>query len=82
MRTTLTLDDDVVAMIDRTRKARDQSFREVVNEALREGLQRLGEPKPHRKPFRTESVDLGEIYLPNIDNIAEVLDLVEGEWRR
>ena len=48
MRTTLTLDDDVAAMLERLRKAREQSRKELVNEALRQGLKQMfvidGEP--------------------------------------
>lgn len=37
MRTTLTLDDDVAAMIDRERERTGESQREVVNRLLRRG---------------------------------------------
>lgn len=38
-------------------------------------------PDPPRKhtPFRTESVDLGHCLLPNVDKVAHVLAVVEGE---
>lgn len=79
MRTTLTLDDDVAAALERLRKARDASLKEVVNEALRRGLKELGgAPKP-RTPFRTQSVDLGRPQLASIDNIAEVLAIAERD---
>jgi Ribbon-helix-helix protein, copG family len=38
MRTTLTLDDDVAAALERLRKSRDASLKDLVNEALRRGL--------------------------------------------
>ncbi len=38
MRTTLTLDDDVVALIQRQARNRGDSFKHIVNEALRRGL--------------------------------------------
>ena len=41
MRTTLTLDDDVAAMIERIRRAREASLKDIVNEALRRGLSDL-----------------------------------------
>ena len=41
MRTTLSLDDDVAALLERVRKAKDASLKEVVNAALREGLVRM-----------------------------------------
>ena len=39
MRTTLTLDDDVAALLDRRTKLTGQSFKQVVNDAIRSGLQ-------------------------------------------
>ena len=41
MRTTLTLDDDVAAALERLRRARDASLRDIVNDALRRGLSDL-----------------------------------------
>jgi len=43
MRTTLNLDDDVAALIERVRKATNASLKEVINAALREGLVRMVE---------------------------------------
>jgi hypothetical protein len=79
VRTTLTIDDDVAAMLERLRRNRDTSLKDLINEVLRRGLRDMdSRPKP-RKPFRTRSVDLGTPLLPNIDNIAEVLAIIEGE---
>jgi hypothetical protein len=44
MRTTLSLDDDVAVLLEQMRKARDTTFKRVVNDALREGLARLSSP--------------------------------------
>ncbi|MDE3168150.1 MAG: hypothetical protein KGN36_20275, partial [Acidobacteriota bacterium] len=50
--------------------------KQVVNDALREGLARLTSPaEPHA--FRTHPVDLGNCYFPNLDNVWDVLDEVE-----
>ena len=38
MRTTLTLDDDVAALLEMTRQLNGLSFKQIVNEALRAGL--------------------------------------------
>lgn len=82
MRTTLTLDDDVAAKIERLRKTRNQGLKDLVNEALREGLKHLSAPPPKRAPFRTKSVDLGRCLLGNVDNVAEVVAIAEGEHFR
>jgi hypothetical protein len=79
MRTTLTLDDDVAARIERLRRTRNVSLKDLVNEALREGLKQLAAPQEKRAPFRTEAVDLGRCLLGNVDNVAEALAVAEGE---
>ena len=53
MRTTLTLDDDVIDKAKAVAAKRCLTFRAVVNEALRIGLQEVGKPAT-RRPCRTE----------------------------
>jgi adenine-specific DNA glycosylase len=79
MRTTLTLDKDVAAVLERLRKTRDESLKDLVNEALREGLKRMATPRRKHVPFRTGSVDLGRCLLPSVDNVAEVIAVAESE---
>ena len=79
MRTTLTLDDDVAVALERLRRRRDASFKDIVNDALRRGLSDLSmRPKQH-EPFQTQSVALGRLRLASIDNISESLAVAEGE---
>ena len=82
MRTTLTIDDDIATQLDRMRRDRETSLKGIVNEALRHGLQAMTSPPSPREPFRTRSVDLGKPLIDNLDNLSEVLDAVEGVWRR
>lgn len=77
MRTTLTIDPDVAVQLERLRRERDASLRDVVNDTLRRGLQDIGAPK-HRKPFRTKTFDGGTPLIP-LDNVAEAIALAEGE---
>ena len=79
MRTTLTLDDDVAAALERLRRARRGTFRDLVNEALREGLKGLTSPPRKRQRFRTRVVDLGRCSFGNVDNVAEVLAVAEDD---
>jgi len=79
MRTTLTLDADVAALIERLRKTRGVGLKDLVNEGLREGLKKMALPPRKRAPFRTESIDLGRCLLANVDNVAEVLAVADGE---
>ena len=79
MRTTLTLDDDVAAALERLRKSRDASLKQLVNEALRRGLEEMrGRPK-RREPLQTRSVALGRVRVSSIDDIGEALAIAEGE---
>jgi hypothetical protein len=79
MRTTLTLDDDVVARIERLRRERNASLKDIVNDALRRGLDDSARGSKQKEPFKTQGVDLGRLRLPSIDNISESLAAVEGE---
>ena len=82
MRTTLTLDADVAARLKaRTRKT-GRSFRDVVNEALRRGL----EPEAgrgRRERFAVQARDLGRV-APGVtlDNIEQLLEQLEGPLHR
>jgi predicted DNA-binding ribbon-helix-helix protein len=80
MRTTLTLDDDVAVKLERLRESRRTSLKALVNEALRLGLRGMEQPPaPKTKPFRTRSVSLGRCFFDNIDNVAEVIAIAEGD---
>jgi hypothetical protein len=80
MRTTLSLDKDVAAALERVRKARKASLKAVVNEALRQGLARMAAPPPApRRAFRTRPLSLGRCLVGNVDNVADVLAVAEGE---
>ena len=60
MRTTITLDPDVEALVKRVMRDRGVSFKEAVNEAIRTGATR-GRP---RRAFRTKVRSMG---VPRID---------------
>jgi hypothetical protein len=79
MRTTLTLDDDVAAALERARKQKDASLKEVVNAALRKGLPELARPPRGQKKFRTRPLSLGKCLVPSLDNVARVLAIAEGD---
>ena len=79
MRTTLTLDRDVAALLQQTHRSRGGSFKAVVNEALRQGLRQMSAPSPGRAaPYRTPTVDLGRCLQASLDDVAEVLAVAEG----
>lgn len=82
MRTTLTLDDDVAALLKRIATKERGSFKEIVNKALRLGLGALKQPGPSRTPFKTTGFDLGPSLVGSLDNVEEVLARVEGEHHK
>ena len=82
MRTTLTIDDDVVVELERIRKARDLGFKEVINDALRLGLRQMADRPKRKKPFRTRTFHTGGLLVKSIDNVAELLAEIEGETFR
>ncbi len=72
MRTTITLDDDVAAAIDRLRHDRRLGLSEAVNELIRAGLV----ARPRRRPFRSRSQPLG--LRIDVTNIGEALEELDG----
>lgn len=82
MRTTLTLDEDVAAKLQAEARRSGHSFKETVNETLRRGL--LASPaKPPEGPFRVKTRDLGRLQPGlSLDNIASLLEQVEGPLHR
>lgn len=79
MRTTLTLDEDVAAELERIQQDRQTTFKEVVNEAIRHGLRQMTRPPRRRKRYRTRTVSLGRCLIGSLDDVAEVLAVAEGE---
>ena len=79
MRTTLTLEDDVAKGLQQLKERRRASLKSVVNEALRAGLERLLAPTPRRRARHRTGTFRGEPLVDNVDNVAEVLALAEGE---
>ena len=77
MRTTLTLDDDVAQRLDQLRRADPtRRYKDLVNDALRTGLERLATPSV--VPFRTEGVAVGRCLLPSLDDTGSVLEWLDS----
>jgi len=76
MRTTLTLAPDVAARLKSLSKG--GRFKDIVNEALRRGLERM-EAKEPRSDYRIRPWK-GEPKRTDLDNIGEVLAEIEGDW--
>jgi len=65
MRTTLTLDDDVLKAAKRRAREQDRPLKDVINEALRQGLAMSDARQPPAYTFRLKTVD-GRL-LPGVD---------------
>jgi hypothetical protein len=79
MRTTLTLDSDVAATLNRLRVQKGLTLKEAVNEALRLGLGAMEHPGTTRPPYRTPSTSLGNCLIGSLDDVSEALAMAEGE---
>jgi hypothetical protein len=77
MRTTLTLDPDVAAMLKKEMRQQKATLKETINRALRMGLQ-AAEAQPAQAPYRIKPWNTGP-FLINIDDVSEALILAEGE---
>ncbi len=76
MRTTLTLDDELVRAVKRIAGKRGTSFRAVVNEALGAGIRAIESP-PSRSRYRTKVFEVS--ILPGVDpyKLGQVADEAE-----
>ncbi len=78
MRTTLTLDDDVLKLARKTAARENRTLRDVINEALRQGLALRNQRKRTRYVFRLKTVS-GRV-LPGVDlhDRDKLFDLLDG----
>lgn len=84
MRTTLTLDDDVAAAIERRRRELDHTLKQEVNDLIRAGLAQIEQEDRRRERlprFRVEPFDVGEL-LVDVDDVSAALEVAEGPWYR
>lgn len=76
MRTTVSLDEDVAAAVQRLRRERGIGLSEALNRLARAGLTvKRGGP-----PFRQRAVKLG--LKVDVTNVAEALELLDGPAAR
>lgn len=76
MRTTITLEPDVEALLQKLIAERSFSFKEAVNFAIREGL---STQKPPRPPYIQPVFDLGECRIPGNWSAQALSDAFEDE---
>ncbi len=81
MRTTITLDNDVLERARAISVKLRTPFKTVINEALRTGLDHVQQPGKCRR-YKTKPHAMGVKAGRNIDNIQELLAQIEGEDSR
>ncbi|MEM0966390.1 MAG: DUF2191 domain-containing protein [Verrucomicrobiota bacterium] len=78
MRTTLTIEPDVAEKAKLATQTTGMTFKELINEALRCGIDQVTAPRPSRR-YRTKARSLGLKRGLNYDNVADLLAQTERE---
>jgi hypothetical protein len=77
VRTTLTIDDDVAALLRKEVRKSGEPFKQAVNRYLRLGL--TAPKQPVLKPFKVKPWNL---QLPPFEKVEELLEYLEGPDHR
>lgn len=83
MRTTVTLDDDVAAALNRIQAEQRATFKQVLNDLIREGLAARARRarRDTAPPKATRARALGP-RVTSFDRTSELIALIEGEAYR
>ncbi|HLF56446.1 MAG TPA: ribbon-helix-helix protein, CopG family [Thermoanaerobaculia bacterium] len=81
MRTTVTLDDDVSAQLEREMRATGKSFKQALNDAVRQGLAQRTKAAAI-EPFVVRARELGRIPGLDYSNVGDLLEVAEGPEHR
>lgn len=81
IRTTVTLDEDVLERVKLASRSRGHSFRETLNDLVRGALVQL-ESEPRSRTLEIKPTRMGYRAGLNYDNIESLLNYGEGELHR
>jgi hypothetical protein len=82
MRTTITLDHDVAQRAKAVRARSGKTFKQVINDALRAGFERLDDAPKRSKPYRTKPKKMQLREGLHVDDVGGLIAQLEGEtWR-
>ncbi len=83
MRTTLTIDDDLVRLVEGEVRRSGESFKGAVNRLLRLGLAASARPRAE-KPFVVEPLPLGigEMLDRHNGKVSALIEELEGPYHR
>ncbi|MGJ3241359.1 MAG: ribbon-helix-helix protein, CopG family [Opitutales bacterium] len=79
MRTTLTLDPDLAEALKSRAAQTGRPYKQVVNEAIRSGLEVLEAAKPPTRRFKTRPRPMGLRPGLSYDKVTDLLAVAEGE---
>ena len=80
MRTTLTLEDDVWALLRRAQLRTKKSLKQLVNDALRRGLTAAVPRGAKRRPsYQTRVHPSGRCLVGSLECVADALTIAEGD---
>jgi len=82
IRTTVTLDEDVLESARSFSRQRGIPFRQALNELVRRGVQSEFQAGAAVRPFRVEPQHMGFRTGLNYDDVSELLEHLEGPSHR
>lgn len=80
IRTTVTLDEDVIERVRLESRSRGESFRATLNELLRFALTQRETKQPRR--FKVKAFPMGQRPGLNYDDVESLIEFSEGENHR
>lgn len=80
IRTTVTLDEDVLERVKQESRSRGRPFRQTLNDLLRQSLDRAKEPI--RRNFKVVPFETGLRTDVNYDCTSELLEFLDGREHR
>jgi hypothetical protein len=81
IRTTVTLEEDVLARVKRESRARGASFKDTINDLLRTALLNV-DKKPKKRMFPMNPTHMGQKPGLNYDSVEALIEYAEGPWHR
>jgi hypothetical protein len=81
IRTTVTLEDDVLDRVKTISRERGESFKDTLNELLRTAILQV-QQKSNAPKFRIKAYPMGRKANLNYDDIESLLSYAEGEDHR
>jgi hypothetical protein len=78
VRTTLTIDDDLLAELKKIAHRERLPLKHVVHRTLRAGLQSFRTP-PRRRPYRATTHSMGQARIPDLDKALHIAAALEDD---